>query len=75
MPELNLPSITVSYSWGSTVPEIMELEITRKVESAANQLRDVTDIRSLSQEGRSSVTITFAKNARLIFGQLNYENI
>ena len=67
MPELNLPSITVSYSWGSTVPEIMELEITRKVESAANQLRDVTDIRSLSQEGRSSVTITFAKNAPVDF--------
>ena len=72
MPELNLPSIliySVSYSWGSTVPEIgsMELEITRKVESAANQLRDVTDIRSLSQEGRSSVTITFAKNAPVDF--------
>lgn len=67
MPELNLPSITVSYGWGSTVPEIMELEITRKVESAANLLRDVTGIRSITKEGTSSVTITFAKNAPVDF--------
>ncbi len=67
MPELNLPSITVSYGWGSTVPEIMELEITRKVESAANQLRDVTGIRSITKEGSSAITITFAKNAPVDF--------
>lgn len=66
-PELNLPSMTVSYSWGSTVPEIMEMEITRKVESAANQLRDVSNIRSVTQEGRCSVTITFTKNAPVEF--------
>ncbi|RNC79566.1 MAG: efflux RND transporter permease subunit [Balneola sp.] len=69
-PELNLPSITVSYSWGSTVPEIMEQEITRKVESAANRLRDVSEIRSITQEGRSSVTITFFKNAPVEFRAL-----
>lgn len=69
-PELNLPSITVSYSWGSTVPEIMEQEITRKVESAANRLRDVSSIRSVTQEGRSSVTIQFAKNAPVEFRAL-----
>lgn len=62
-PELNLPSVTVSYYWGSTSPEIMEMEITRKVEREANRLRDVTDIRSITQEGQSAVTITFRKNA------------
>ncbi|WP_290873610.1 efflux RND transporter permease subunit [Gracilimonas sp.] len=62
-PELNLPSVTVSYNWGSTTPEIMEQEITRKVEREANRLRDVTDIRSITQEGRSTVTITFRKDA------------
>lgn len=70
MPELNLPSITVFYSWGSTVPEIVEQEITRKVERAANRLRDVSEIRSLTNEGRSSVTITFAKNAPIEFRSL-----
>ncbi len=62
-PELNLPSVTVHYNWGSTSPEIMEMEITRKVEREANRLRDVTDIRSITQEGRSTVTITFRKEA------------
>ena len=40
-PNLNLPSISVNYSWGSTSPEVMEQEVTRKVEQAANRLRDV----------------------------------
>lgn len=35
-PDLNLSSITVSYSWGSTSPEVME--------QAANRLRDVQKI-------------------------------
>ncbi|MEX0609125.1 MAG: efflux RND transporter permease subunit [Balneolaceae bacterium] len=62
-PDLNLPSVTVGYSWGSTAPEIMEQEITRKVEREANRLRDVTSIRSITSEGRSRVTITFQKEA------------
>ena len=62
-PELNLPSVTVNYSWSSTSPEIMEQEITRKVEREANRLRDMTDIRSITREGRSTVTITFRKGA------------
>ncbi len=69
-PELNLPRITVSYGWGNTAPEIMEQEVTRKVESAANNLRDVKEIRSITQSGRSSVTITFNKNAPVEFRAL-----
>ena len=60
-PDLRLPSVTVSYGWGSTSPEVMEKEITRRVESAATRLRNVERIRSVTQEGRSRVTITFEK--------------
>ncbi len=69
-PELNLPSITIYYSWGSTAPEVMEKEITRKVESAANRLRDVSEINSTTSEGRSYVTVRFAKNAPVEFRAL-----
>ncbi|MDR8394567.1 efflux RND transporter permease subunit [Aliifodinibius sp. S!AR15-10] len=62
-PDLSLPSITVSYSWGSTSPEVMEQEVTRKVEQAANRLRDVQRIESISREGQSTVTITFNRQA------------
>jgi multidrug efflux pump subunit AcrB len=69
-PELNLPRITVFYSWGNTAPEIVEQEITRKVESAANNLRDVREVRSITQSGRSQVTITFNKKAPVEFRSL-----
>jgi hydrophobic/amphiphilic exporter-1 (mainly G- bacteria), HAE1 family len=61
-PDLRLPSVTVSYGWGSTSPEVMEQEVTRRVEQAATRLRNVEQTRSVSQEGRSQVTITFEKN-------------
>jgi hydrophobic/amphiphilic exporter-1 (mainly G- bacteria), HAE1 family len=61
-PDLRLPSVTVSYGWGSTSPEVMEQEVTRRVEAVATRLRNVERIRSVSQEGRSSVTITFEKS-------------
>ena len=61
-PDLRLPSVTVSYTWGSSSPEVMEQEITRRVEQSATRLRNVERIRSVSQEGRSSVTITFEKD-------------
>jgi len=62
-PNLSLPSITVNYTWGSTSPEVMEQEVTRKVEQAANRLRDVQKIQSISREGQASITITFSRNA------------
>ncbi len=61
-PDLRLPAVTVSYSWGSTSPEVMEQEITRRVEAVATRLRNVENIRSVSNEGRSRVTITFEKD-------------
>ena len=62
-PDLRLPSVTVAFNWGSTSPEVMEKEITRQVEQAATRLRNIEKIRSVSQEGRSQVTITFEKEA------------
>src|SRR5690625_103631 len=53
-PDLRLPSVTVSYTLGSTSPEVMEQEVTRRVEAVATRLRNVEQIRSVSQEGRSS---------------------
>src|SRR5690625_2455461 len=61
-PDLRLPTVTVSYTLGSTSTEVIEQEVTRRVEAVATRLRNVEQIRSVSQEGRSSVTITFEKN-------------
>ena len=64
-PDLRLPSVTVNYNWGTTSPEVVEQEITRRVESVATRLRNVDQIRSVSNEGRSRVTITFEKDTPL----------
>jgi multidrug efflux pump subunit AcrB len=72
-PDLSLPSITVSYSWGSTSPEVMEKEVTRRVEQAANRLRDVEKIESISREGRATVTITFTKNAPIEYRKVELQ--
>lgn len=61
-PELSLPSITVSYYWGTTSPEVMEKEVTRKVEQAVNRLRGVEKVESITRPGRSTVTVTFTEN-------------
>lgn len=72
-PNLNRPSITVSYGWGTTSPEIVEKEITRKVEQAANRLRDVERIESITNEGRSQVTVRFNKRAPVEFRKVELQ--
>nr|WP_138430152.1 efflux RND transporter permease subunit [Fodinibius saliphilus] len=72
-PDLSLPSITVNYSWGSTSPEVMEKEVSRPVEQAANRLRDVKRIESISREGRANITITFNRNAPIKYRKVELQ--
>lgn len=66
-PEIQLPTITVTHLWGSTSPEVMEQEVTRKVEQVATRLRDIETVTSITSEGLSRVTITFRKYAPVDF--------
>ena len=72
-PNVSLPSLTVSYNWGSTSPEVMEKEVTRPVEQAANRLRNVNKIESITREGQSNVTITFTRNAPVEFRKVELQ--
>src|SRR5690625_3931805 len=72
-PDLRLPSVTVSYGWGSTSPEVMEQEVTRQVEQAATRLRKVEQVRSVTNEGRSQVTITFEKDTPVEYRMLELQ--
>ncbi len=66
-PDMQLPSITVSYQWSRTSPEVVEHEITRRVEQQVRRLRDVERVTSTSNEGRSTVTVYFHKHAPVDF--------
>lgn len=72
-PDVQLPSITVTHRWGSTAPEVVEQEVTRKVEQVASQLRDVEKIQSVTREGSSSVTVTFRRGAPVDFRSLEMQ--
>ncbi|HKJ45556.1 MAG TPA: efflux RND transporter permease subunit, partial [Balneolales bacterium] len=60
-PNTELPSITVNYFWGSTSPEVVEQNITRKVEDIAHRLKGVKKIQSITNQGNCSITIDFEK--------------
>jgi HAE1 family hydrophobic/amphiphilic exporter-1 len=66
-PDVSLPSFTVSYQWGRTSPEVMEREITRKVEALAGQLRNVAHINSVTEEGVARVNVEMEKSAPIDF--------
>jgi len=66
-PDMQLPSITVNYQWSRTSPEVVEQEITRRVEQQVRRLRDVERVTSVSNEGRSTVTVYFHKHAPVDF--------
>ncbi|HKJ30645.1 MAG TPA: efflux RND transporter permease subunit, partial [Balneolales bacterium] len=60
-PNTALPSVTVSYTWAGASPESMEKYVTRKVEDIAHRLKGVKKIQSITNQGKSSVTIDFEK--------------
>ena len=66
-PDMQLPSVTVTYQWSRTSPEVVEQEITRRVEQQVRRLRDVERVTSVSDEGRSTVTVYFHEHAPVDF--------
>lgn len=75
VPDISLPSVTVTHTWGSTAPEVVEQEITRKVEQIAYRLRDVEKVTSITSEGRSRVTVEFAKHAPVDFRMIEMQEL
>src|SRR6185369_4772919 len=63
-PKIDIPTVIVTISNPGASPEEIETEITKKVEDTVNTISMVDEVRSVSSEGQSLVTITFllAKN-------------
>lgn len=66
-PDAQLPVLTVSVSWARTSPEVMEQEITRRIEQSVYALRNIEKVASTTTEGRAQVSITFQKNTNIDF--------
>lgn len=57
LPPLEIPAITVWTTWSDTPPEIVAREITEPIESALRNLPGAMQVRSISREGESLVTV------------------
>jgi CzcA family heavy metal efflux pump len=58
-PDISVPFIFVSTSYTGVSPSDMENNVTIPLEKKLKRLRDVEEMRSLSSEGRSNITIEF----------------
>ncbi|MDP6124618.1 MAG: efflux RND transporter permease subunit, partial [Candidatus Latescibacteria bacterium] len=61
-PDITIPFIVVTTPYTGVSPADMENLVTRKLEDEFTQLSDVKEMRSVSQEGLSSITIEFNPN-------------
>ena len=58
-PDIELPTLVVQIDYPGASPEIVETEVTRKVEEAVNTVAGISQLYSRSYEGSSVVIIQF----------------
>ena len=58
-PRLDLPTVTVEVAYPGAAPDEVETEVTRILEDAVATVAGIEELRSVSQDGRGVVLITF----------------
>ncbi|MFZ6016145.1 MAG: efflux RND transporter permease subunit [Nitrospirota bacterium] len=58
-PKIDFPMVTITTTLKGTSPEIMDIDVTDKIEGAVNTINGVKSIISTSTEGVSVVTVEF----------------
>ena len=58
-PDVTYPVVTASTTYPGASPEVMERDVSRPIEEALNTVQGIKEINSTSQEGQSSVRVTF----------------
>ncbi|MEC7121273.1 MAG: efflux RND transporter permease subunit [Pseudomonadota bacterium] len=61
-PNVEFPFVVVYTDYVGASPEIVEAEVTRKIEDSVNTIAGVKQVTSISREGRSTVIIEFNLN-------------
>ena len=58
-PNIDLPVVVVSIEYPGAAPEVVETEVTRKIEEGVNSVAGISTLMSRSLDGRSLVIIEF----------------
>ena len=61
-PNIDFPTVVVQLDYPGASPEIVETEVTKKVEEAVNTVAGISSLYSRSYEGNSIVIIEFNLN-------------
>ena len=71
MPEVALPSLTVTTSWNGASPKAVQKAITLPIEEAVRKVEGVENVVSTSSMGRSTVRVEFNRGRQLDFARLD----
>jgi len=58
-PNVEFPTVVISTAYPGASPEIVEIEVTRKIEEAVNTIAGISQLNSRSYEGMSVVIVQF----------------
>lgn len=61
-PDVDFPVLTITANWTGAAPEVMEAEITDRLEQAVISVQGVRDILSTIRQGTTTITLEFELN-------------
>ncbi len=61
LPEVDLPSLTVSTRWQGASPKAVQRSLTRPIEEAVQNVHGVESVKSTSRAGQSLVEVEFRR--------------
>lgn len=71
VPDVNLPTLTVSTSWNGASPQAVQRSITIPIEEAVQDVHGVEKLESTSRAGNSTVEISFRRDVEIDFARLD----
>ncbi len=71
VPDVNLPTLSVSTTWNGASPQAIQRAITIPVEEAVQDVHGVEKIESTSRAGNSTVRISFRRDVNIDFARLD----
>ncbi|MGC9365769.1 MAG: efflux RND transporter permease subunit [bacterium] len=63
LPDITKPEISIVTMYSGASPEIVEREVTTRIEEAVYGIKGVMDVKSVSTEGKSLVTVYFHRSS------------
>ena len=71
LPEVDLPSLTVSTRWPGASPKAVQRALTRPIEEAVRNVHGIESVKSTSRAGQSQVEVEFRREIELDFARLH----